>query len=146
MNTPYCHKHNREKEVHSGDSAHPANWYCYKCEKEKENEMPKSYTEATPPKNMKTPEMINEKHKSKYHKEIKPGVIVDVYDVLVAFEVTCPATAHAIKKLLMPGARGTKSKNTDLNEAIQSIERAKEFPEEERYKVTMNPPFINKPV
>lgn len=64
---------------------------------------------------------------SKYHKEIKPGVIVDVYDVLKAFDVTCPATAHAIKKLLMPGERGAKDKLTDLIEAARSIDRAIEL-------------------
>jgi hypothetical protein len=52
---------------------------------------------------------------------------VDVYDILVAFDVRCPAIQHAIKKLLMPGQRGHKSRRDDLNEAIQSIERAIEL-------------------
>ena len=60
----------------------------------------------------------------KYDRTIKPGVSVDVYDVLKAFNVTCPATAHAIKKLLAPGQRGTKSLVTDLEEAAASINRA----------------------
>ncbi len=60
--------------------------------------------------------------------EIGPdGLIIDVYDVLKAFEVTCPATQHAIKKMLMAGERGHKDKQTDLNEAIQSLQRAKEL-------------------
>ena len=62
--------------------------------------------------------------KSKYHKEIKSGVFVDVYDVLNAYEVTDPATQHAIKKLLMPGQRGHKDGLKDLQEAKMSIERA----------------------
>lgn len=66
-------------------------------------------------------------HKSKYHREIKPGVHVDVYDVLKAFEVNNPATAHAIKKLLAPGKRGVKSTDQDLSEAIDSIKRAREL-------------------
>jgi hypothetical protein len=41
--------------------------------------------------------------------------------------VTCPATAHAIKKLLMAGERGHKDKVQDLKEAKQSIERAIEL-------------------
>lgn len=49
---------------------------------------------------------------------------VDVYDVLDAFGVTCHATAHAIKKLLMAGKRGHKDAKTDLAEAIIAIERA----------------------
>ena len=48
----------------------------------------------------------------------------DVYDVLKAFGVTCPARQHAIKKLLMPGQRGAKSTVQDLDEALVSVSRA----------------------
>jgi hypothetical protein len=54
-------------------------------------------------------------------------MIIDVYDVLKAFDITCPATQHAIKKLLAAGERGHKDKQTDLDEAIQSIQCAKEL-------------------
>ena len=74
--------------------------------------------------------------KSKYHREIKPEVYVDVYDTLTAFNVTCPAIAHAIKKLLAPGERGTKDKLTDLKEALASIERAIEIHMETHNKIT----------
>lgn len=67
---------------------------------------------------------------SKYHREIKPGVHVDVYAVLVAFGVTNPADAHAIKKLLMPGQRGHKDAIQDREEAIASIRRAIEIEKE----------------
>jgi hypothetical protein len=60
-------------------------------------------------------------------KQIYAVMIIDVYDVLKAFNVTCPATQHAIKKMLMAGERGHKDKQTDLNEAIQSLQRAKEL-------------------
>ena len=58
--------------------------------------------------------------------EGQPGafVVVDVYDVLRAWDVTCPAIQHAIKKLLQPGQRGSKSAAQDLREAIGSIERS----------------------
>jgi hypothetical protein len=59
---------------------------------------------------------------------IDEDVIIDVYDVLDAFDVSNPATAHAIKKLLCTGSRGAKDWETDLQEAIDSIERAKSFP------------------
>lgn len=63
-----------------------------------------------------------------YQKEIKPGVRVDIYDVLKAFEVTNPAAQHAIKKMLMPGVRhGSKDTQTDYDEAIASLKRAKEL-------------------
>lgn len=67
---------------------------------------------------------------SKYHKEIKPNVYVDVYDVLLAFRVENPAVQHAIKKLLAPGKRGVKSTITDLEEAIISTNRAIELEKE----------------
>jgi hypothetical protein len=49
----------------------------------------------------------------------------DIYDVLEAFKITCPAMAHAIKKLMMPGQRGGKGYDKDCNEAINSVEQSK---------------------
>ena len=68
---------------------------------------------------------------TKYKREIKHNVYIDVYDVLLAFRVENPAVQHAIKKLLAPGMRGHKSKVTDLEEAIISINRAIELENEE---------------
>jgi hypothetical protein len=48
----------------------------------------------------------------------------DVYSVLDAFGVSCPAVQHAVKKLLMPGQRGAKSELQDLDEALVSVCRA----------------------
>ena len=70
------------------------------------------------------------KLESKYSRRIGMEV-VDVYDVLMAFNVTNPATQHAIKKLLMPGNRGHKDKLTYLKEAYQSIARAIELESED---------------
>lgn len=64
---------------------------------------------------------------NKYKREIRPDIFMDIYDVLVAFGVTNPADAHAIKKLLMPGQRGAKCANQDRREAIAAIERAIEL-------------------
>ena len=65
---------------------------------------------------------------SKYQKEFisMDGKVfsADVYRVLRAFRVTCPAVQHAVKKLLMPGQRGTKDKKQDLNEALLSVSQA----------------------
>jgi hypothetical protein len=52
---------------------------------------------------------------------------VDVYDVLEAFDVRCPARQHAVKKLLCAGARGGKSALTDLEEAGLAVQRAIEM-------------------
>ena len=67
-----------------------------------------------------------EPKQNKYNRELK-GVTVDVYDVLKAFNVTCPATQHALKKMLCAGLRGHKDIQTDLDEAISSLQRAKEL-------------------
>lgn len=62
---------------------------------------------------------------SKYLREIEliDGK-TDVYAVLVAFDVTCPARAHAIKKLLCSGLRGKGDTSQDLSEAKDAIERS----------------------
>jgi len=63
---------------------------------------------------------------TKYQRKLKSEV-VDVYDILKAFDVTCPAMQHAIKKMLCTGIRGHKDFLTDSNEAIESIKRAQEL-------------------
>ena len=71
--------------------------------------------------------VMNEPVRNKYQREIKPGVWVDVYDVLAAWEVQNPALQHLIKKALQPGARGHKSREQDLNDIVASAARAKEL-------------------
>lgn len=63
---------------------------------------------------------------SKYHRMIGTDII-DVYDIVTAYKVSCPARSHAIKKLLMAGQRGSKSELQDLQEAIASIQRSIEL-------------------
>jgi hypothetical protein len=48
------------------------------------------------------------------------SIEVDVYAVLESFKVTCPARAHAIKKLLCAGLRDKGSQMQDLEEAINA--------------------------
>ena len=67
-----------------------------------------------------------EKELNKYHVLIN-GKLTDVYDILVAYGVTNPADAHAIKKMLCPGKRGAKDGIQDRREAIASLERAIEL-------------------
>lgn len=64
---------------------------------------------------------------SKYHREIKPGVHVDVYDVLKAWDVRNPALQHLIKKALQPGARGHKTLDQDMADIVASAKRAQEL-------------------
>lgn len=50
--------------------------------------------------------------------------VIDVYRVIDAYGIQCPAVAHALKKLLCTGTRGYKDYPQDLVEAIRSIEEA----------------------
>ena len=67
--------------------------------------------------------------RNKYKREIKPGVWVDVYDVLNAFDPDNRNAAddHAIKKMLLPGKRGVKDAKQDREEAIKSLTRSLEI-------------------
>ncbi len=64
---------------------------------------------------------------NKYQREIKPGVFVDVYDVLKAFGVVNPALQHLVKKALAVGQRGHKDVAEDLQDIIDSAVRAQEL-------------------
>ena len=56
----------------------------------------------------------------------------DVYAVLDAFEVTCPARQHAIKKMLCAGLRGKADELQDLIEARDAVDRAVQMCEQRR--------------
>lgn len=71
---------------------------------------------------------------NKYQREIKPGVLVDVYDVLAAWEVKNPALQHLVKKALQPGERGHKTLLQDLHDILVSSGRAIEL-EERRVEI-----------
>ena len=69
----------------------------------------------------------------KYLRRIDPAdgtgdpILVDVYAVLTAFGVTCPAVGHAVKKLLAAGRRGKGSAADDLRGALAAVSRAVEL-------------------
>jgi hypothetical protein len=52
---------------------------------------------------------------------------VDVYEVIEAFGVTCPALQHALKKILACGARGKGSKIDDIHGVFDAMWRALEL-------------------
>lgn len=62
-----------------------------------------------------------------HHRSSALSMEIDVYNVLEAFSVTCPARQHAIKKLLCAGLRGKGSQIDDLIEARDAISRAIEL-------------------
>lgn len=72
-----------------------------------------------------TPTVTND---SKYNRPCK-GITIDVYDVLKAFNVTCPALQHLIKKALAVGQRGHKDASEDLKDILASAKRAIELSE-----------------
>lgn len=73
------------------------------------------------PKNKYLRKIASAVHENEY-------VEADVYSVLDAFTVYCPAQAHAAKKVLCAGQRlGGKDLIQDLEEAIVSLQRAIEL-------------------
>lgn len=81
--------------------------------------------------------MTEKKTPNKYQREIKPGVWVDVYDVLAAWRVSNPALQHLVKKALQ---RGHKSAEEDLHDILVSAARAIEI--EERGQEIMTKPWL----
>lgn len=69
------------------------------------------------------------------HSHYKKAVInydfIDVYRVLDLFEVTHPAVQHAAKKVLCAGQRGAKDWAKDIQEAIDSLQRALDMAKED---------------
>lgn len=57
------------------------------------------------------------------------SIEVDFYAIAVACNITCPAIAHAAKKILFPGQRGKGSIIDDLKGAIAALNRAIELEE-----------------
>lgn len=67
---------------------------------------------------------FNDKYDVLMHNRQGESMVVDVYDVLIAFEVNCPIMSHLSKKSLKSGNRGHKSKLQDLYDIRSSINRA----------------------
>lgn len=61
------------------------------------------------------------------------AVIVDVYRVLDAYKVSCPALAHLIKKALCVGLRGHKDTEQDLQDIIDSAVEAQRLHAERKW-------------
>lgn len=76
----------------------------------------------------------DKKHKH-YYKYVGNLEYIDVYSVLKLYEVTDPCIQHALKKLLVAGARGYKDIERDIQDIIDTLERWKELSEENSAKV-----------
>lgn len=66
-----------------------------------------------------------------YKKDVRHLDMIDVYRVIELFEVTHPALQHALKKVLCAGDRGAKDWEKDVQEAIDSLNRALQMREED---------------
>lgn len=70
---------------------------------------------------------------SKYLRTINPAdgegspIRVDIYCVIEAFNITCPALQHALKKILACGQRGKGSKIDDIHGVFDAMWRALEL-------------------
>lgn len=59
----------------------------------------------------------------RYFKDVSNLNAIDVYKVLELFNVKSHAVGHAVKKLLVAGARGAKDERQDIQEAIAALQR-----------------------
>jgi hypothetical protein len=64
------------------------------------------------------------------YQRVFKGVLIDTYDINTLYSMTNSAAIHALKKVLVPGQRGTKSVVQDYREAIASLHRAIQIEEE----------------
>lgn len=74
--------------------------------------------------------MTTRKHPH-YYKNVAHLTEIDVYRTLDLFGVTDPCIQHAVKKLLVTGARGAKDFRKDLEEAIVTLQRKLEMMDED---------------
>ena len=75
-----------------------------------------------------------------YKKDVRHLDMIDVYRVIELFEVTHPALQHALKKVLCAGDRGAKDWEKDVQEAIDSLNRALQMRAEDCSKAASEPP------
>lgn len=66
-----------------------------------------------------------------YHKSVKGFDSIDVYRVLMLWQVNDPAVQHAVKKLLCLGDRGSKDFDKDLKESIHTLQRLQDIRKED---------------
>jgi hypothetical protein len=81
---------------------------------------------------------IREHGGGKYLRRIRPAdgaggpINVDVYCVIEAYEIHCPALQHALKKILACGQRGKGDKVDDIHGVFDAMWRALELEKQRR--------------
>jgi hypothetical protein len=69
----------------------------------------------------------NQQKHSHYKKDVKHLDYIDVYRIIDLYELNDPCFQHALKKILVPGARGHKDLTKDINDIIDAMQRKLEM-------------------
>lgn len=81
---------------------------------------------------------INDQQETKhahYKKDVKHLNYIDVYRIIDLYELHDPCFQHALKKILVPGARGHKDLINDINDIIDTMQRKLEMIAENEKKL-----------
>ena len=70
-----------------------------------------------------------------YKKDVKHLNYIDVYRIIDLYELHDPCFQHALKKILVPGARGHKDLIKDINDIIDTMQRKLEMIAENENKL-----------
>ena len=69
-----------------------------------------------------------------YKKDVRHIDYIDVYRIIDLYELHDPCFQHALKKILVPGARGHKDLTKDINDIIDTMQRKLEMMAENEKK------------
>ena len=72
---------------------------------------------------------------SHYKKDVRHLDYIDVYRIIELYELHDPCFQHALKKILVPGARGHKDLINDINDIIDTMQRKLEMMAENEKKL-----------
>ena len=70
-----------------------------------------------------------------YKKDVRHIDYIDVYRIIDLYELHDPCFQHALKKILVPGARGHKDLTKDINDIIDTMQRKLEMMAENENKL-----------
>ena len=95
---------------------------------------------AVQPQNMNKDTQVTEIKRTRKHKQIAPQIYVDHYDVVTAFNVTCPAQINIIEKLLNVEGLNDQQVRSLLTDLQDDVRRALELHDRRlQIKQTGNP-------
>lgn len=125
--TPDCYRQDGVSDInhiYSGDKLVSVIYTVDFVKRSDEEDVLKEVIKEVPEEKELSQTKVNQIKHSHYKKDVSRLKMIDVYRVLSLFEVTDPCIQHAVKKLLCAGKRGGKSKEQDIREAVDSLNRA----------------------